>query len=234
MISDEQKNEVRQYLLSKKLPLDILIEVEDHVINQLEEVLLRNKVSFEDAFMQVKGLWQEDLQTEKYYNGNEIASFAKKIKDRETSKAFRKALLSVFLYVGFTFALSKIISKELFLHYFSYHFYLFWLVAVVFYLMNYKIYKKVHKYKSTKFSVFQNSIFFLSFSSVVFYFIAGNFSFYGAGILDFFNGNIDNFTFLVVIMIVALFYFFGFYQELKFVNVMNKLKDRLVGFNIQF
>ena len=234
MISGEQKNEVRQYLLSKKLPLDILIEVEDHVINQLEEVLLRNKVSFEDAFMQVKGLWQEDLQTEKYYNGNEIASFAKKIKDRETSKAFRKALLSVFLYVGFTFALSKIISKELFLHYFSYHFYLFWLVAVVFYLMNYKIYKKVHKYKSTKFSVFQNSIFFLSFSSVVFYFIAGNFSFYGAGILDFFNGNIDNFTFLVVIMIVALFYFFGFYQELKFVNVMNKLKDRLVGFNIQF
>ena len=100
--------------------------------------------------------------------------------------------------------------------------------------MNYKIYKKVHKYKSTKFSVFQNSIFFLSFSSVVFYFIAGNFSFYGAGILDFFNGNIDNFTLLVVIMIVALFYFFGFYQVLKFVNVMNKLKDRLVGFNIQF
>jgi len=39
MISAEQKLQIEQYLISKKLPLDILLEVKDHMILQMEDVM---------------------------------------------------------------------------------------------------------------------------------------------------------------------------------------------------
>lgn len=46
----EQKNEIRQYLLSKKLPVDLLMEVEDHFISQINEVQAEKNLSFDEAF----------------------------------------------------------------------------------------------------------------------------------------------------------------------------------------
>jgi hypothetical protein len=45
MITEPQLTEIRNYLLSKKLPIDILIEVNDHFISQILD-LQRRKLGF--------------------------------------------------------------------------------------------------------------------------------------------------------------------------------------------
>ena len=38
MLSETQLTEIRNYLLSKKLPIDILIEVNDHFVSQINDL----------------------------------------------------------------------------------------------------------------------------------------------------------------------------------------------------
>jgi hypothetical protein len=53
MITETQLTEIRNYLLSKKLPIDILIEVNDHFISQIQ-ICRDENLSFEEAFEKVK------------------------------------------------------------------------------------------------------------------------------------------------------------------------------------
>ena len=48
MITPEQTREIREYLLSKRLPIDILMEVEDHFVNQITE-LQQQDLGFSEA-----------------------------------------------------------------------------------------------------------------------------------------------------------------------------------------
>ena len=57
MFTDSQLTEIRNYLLSKKLPIDILIEVNDHFISQISDVQREENLSFEEAFEKVKTIW---------------------------------------------------------------------------------------------------------------------------------------------------------------------------------
>lgn len=52
MNSDERK--VWGYLLSKKLPIDVLIEIQDHFMSQIADLQKKNNVAFEAAFEEVK------------------------------------------------------------------------------------------------------------------------------------------------------------------------------------
>ena len=61
MLSETQLTEIRNYLLSKKLPIDILIEVNDHFISQISDVQREENLSFEEAFEKVKDDWKEEL-----------------------------------------------------------------------------------------------------------------------------------------------------------------------------
>lgn len=58
----EQKTEIRQYLLSKKLPVDLLMEVEDHFISQINEVRAEKNLSFDEAFNVAIISWYDDLK----------------------------------------------------------------------------------------------------------------------------------------------------------------------------
>ncbi len=46
MTTETQLTEIRNYLLSKKLPIDILIEVNDHFISQISRFAERRKLEF--------------------------------------------------------------------------------------------------------------------------------------------------------------------------------------------
>lgn len=59
---DRTKNEIRQYLLSKKLPVDLLMEVEDHFISQINEVQAEKNLSFDEAFNVAIISWYDDLK----------------------------------------------------------------------------------------------------------------------------------------------------------------------------
>ena len=62
MITETQLTEIRNYLLSKKLPIDILIEVNDHFISQISNLQRDENLSFDEAFEKVKENWKEDLR----------------------------------------------------------------------------------------------------------------------------------------------------------------------------
>ncbi len=59
MLSETQLTEIRNYLLSKKLPIDILIEVNDHFISQISDVQREENLSFEESFEKLKDDWKE-------------------------------------------------------------------------------------------------------------------------------------------------------------------------------
>lgn len=68
MITEQQESEIRNYLLSKKLPIDILIEVNDHFISQISDMQREENLSFEEAFEKTKLIWDKELKP--YYNGD--------------------------------------------------------------------------------------------------------------------------------------------------------------------
>jgi hypothetical protein len=50
MITETQLTEIRNYLLAKKLPIDILIEVNDHFVSQILDLQREENLGFEEAF----------------------------------------------------------------------------------------------------------------------------------------------------------------------------------------
>ena len=57
-MSDQPQSEIRNYLLSKKLPIDILMEVEDHFVAQINELQNHEQLDFNQAFEKTKNSWQ--------------------------------------------------------------------------------------------------------------------------------------------------------------------------------
>ena len=62
MITKEQKQKIIYDLLAKNLPLDLLIEVKDHMEEQLEHKIDIEEKSFEAAYEEVKKSWEKDLR----------------------------------------------------------------------------------------------------------------------------------------------------------------------------
>lgn len=58
---------IRNYLLTQKLPIDLLMEVEDHFISQIMNLMREKEMNFEEAFLQTKSQWQPELYP--YYDG---------------------------------------------------------------------------------------------------------------------------------------------------------------------
>lgn len=97
MMNEAQIWKVRNYLLSKNLPIDILIEVEDHFITQITQILQNEETDFENAFYKVKVLWEKELSFPKFniqFDLNDTTFFVKKI----TGNLLKENLKTTFLY----------------------------------------------------------------------------------------------------------------------------------------
>ena len=68
MITEIQLTEIRNYLLAKKLPIDILIEVNDHFVSQILDIQREENLGFEQAFEKTKLSWDKELKP--YYKGD--------------------------------------------------------------------------------------------------------------------------------------------------------------------
>lgn len=62
MMTKAQEKQVTDYLIFQELPLDILVEIKDHMISQIADVQLRKNLNFEDAFLNVKNHGTENLK----------------------------------------------------------------------------------------------------------------------------------------------------------------------------
>lgn len=82
MIKENELTEIRKYLLTKKLPIDILLEVQDHFISQISDLMKDENRDFNSAFDQVKETWRRELMP--YWRGEmnleDTSDFVRKIK----------------------------------------------------------------------------------------------------------------------------------------------------------
>ena len=115
-MTEHQLTEIRNYLLAKKLPIDILIEVNDHFISQINDLQKEENLSFEEAFEKVKESWKEEITP--YWKGdwdlenrNRLVRNLEKNIFKEINKQF---LPYLFLLIFLFFSLSYIVNIEIF------------------------------------------------------------------------------------------------------------------------
>ena len=109
MFTDSQLTEIRNYLLSKKLPIDILIEVNDHFVSQINDLQREENLSYEDAFEKTKESWKDELKIEFSFFGDNESKIIKRIKKKQniefltkTLKIYLPFLISSFLLANFS------------------------------------------------------------------------------------------------------------------------------------
>ena len=88
-MNDSQLTQIRTYLLDRKLPIDILMEVQDHFVSQISDLERNENVDFEEAFEKVKKSWQGELKP--YWDGGWDL--------QDNSKFLRRMYLSINLGV---------------------------------------------------------------------------------------------------------------------------------------
>ncbi|MCT3899300.1 hypothetical protein [Elizabethkingia anophelis] len=59
---ENQDKKITDYLIEKRLPLDILLEVKDHMEDQIAALETEQNLNFDDAFEQTKISWEKDLK----------------------------------------------------------------------------------------------------------------------------------------------------------------------------
>ena len=112
-MTEHQLTEIRNYLLSKKLPIDILIEVNDHFVSQINDLQREENLSFKDAFEKTKENWKEELKTTVpfYVLANKdkgaITNFEKKIRKIENYNVLKISLVISFFHLSLFFILSN-------------------------------------------------------------------------------------------------------------------------------
>jgi len=60
-----ERKQIQKYLEDKRLPLDIYMEIEDHIISQIAEMETKG-VSFQEAFLQIKTKWKKELSFQNF------------------------------------------------------------------------------------------------------------------------------------------------------------------------
>ena len=163
MITETQLTEIRNYLLSKKLPIDILIEVNDHFISQINDLQKKENLNFEEAFEKVKENWKEDLRiVYPWYVLNktvyvEQTIFEKKIKQQNDKEIIKTSIYAT-LFVIFIYFISLFLldySKFKVIHRLLIIFISAFGILPVFTNLIMNRFMYTEKYKNYKFSVFQ-------------------------------------------------------------------------------
>ena len=116
MLTETQLTKIRNYLLSKKLPIDILIEVNDHFISQINDLQKNENLSFEEAFEKVKESWKEEITP--YWKGDwdlvDKSKFLRTINKNNFNSLAKKSTINSLITIVVLSALSIILNFEIY------------------------------------------------------------------------------------------------------------------------
>lgn len=164
-MTKEQKNEVRNYFLAKKLPIDLMMEVEDHFVSQINDLQLEKNLSFDDAFNAAIISWHDDLKL--FWDGNwSLEKTSTLIKKSTQQKLFailkKSAIIGVLSYVVMVLSY-LLIPFETFRIGFVILVGLIMVFPFLIYLKEKKYFDLPKKYKDIRLSAYQTlvSIFFI-------------------------------------------------------------------------
>ena len=152
MITPEQNKEITRYLVAKNLPIDLVLEVKDHMIEQIESM---ENLCFEEAFEQVKTSWKvEFIYKFSFSRLKMLTNYEISIQKENYSKIF----LKTFCYF------TPLLIITLLLAYYNTSLYKFTIETVYYFcvivtgtllLINFKIQKTTFNTYSKRISVYQ-------------------------------------------------------------------------------
>ena len=234
MITEQQESEIRNYLLSKKLPIDILIEVNDHFVSQINDLQREENLSFKDAFEKTKNEWKYELKLRfNLLSFNYITKFENKIIQKFLTTVLLKSLgLLVLLFVLNTI-IFKNFNKDFSENYLLTLFWLGFTLSVVLIIMNYKLIKSCNSNYKKRISIYQN--YFVRFLNSGFVIIAINIFIFNNQFEKIFEAHekILNMDFsninkhYIVSNIFILFLFTGIFNLMEYKKVYKKLSTHL-------
>ena len=152
MITPEQNKEITQYLVAKNLPIDLVLEVKDHMIEQIESM---ENLCFEEAFEQVKISWKvEFIYKFSFSRLKMLTNYEISIQKENYSKIFLKTfcyftplLIITLLLAYYNTSLYKFTIETVY--------YFFFIVTGTLLLINFKIQKTTFNTYSKRISVYQ-------------------------------------------------------------------------------
>ncbi|MCJ8153646.1 hypothetical protein MKJ01_07695 [Chryseobacterium sp. SSA4.19] len=102
MITKEQEQQIIDYLILHKLPVDILLEIKDHMTSQVSDIQMSENISFDQAFLKTQKLWESEFKMTHYslFFSEEIPMIVKKIVKEKYNAILKRALLFGILSFG--------------------------------------------------------------------------------------------------------------------------------------
>ena len=235
-MNESQLTEIRNYLLTKKLPIDILLEVQDHFIAQISSIQQEENLDFEVAFANVKESWRNELTT--FYPfyflvKNEYGlrtNFEQKIRNKQQFFLLKKSFLIALIFLIFTICFF-IYFQNNFIRFLKFEigFVFVFSFSIVFYNYIFHSFAFATKSNQLRYSIFHWQTFFaFAFANIVFQFIKP----VDILILKFANGNSSFSDFLSAFLLFAVFWCFIYTSlaMLKLSQTLKKLKPFLKNF----
>ncbi|UKB83567.1 hypothetical protein LF887_21575 [Chryseobacterium sp. MEBOG06] len=114
MISEVQEGRITDYLVSQNLSLDILIEIRDHMIQQIIDVQIELNLNFEEAFTRVKESWSGEFKMVSYqlFFPMKIPLLARRIIKEKYNTFLKKSLMIALLSFGVNLMLISMAKSE--------------------------------------------------------------------------------------------------------------------------
>ena len=235
MFTDSQLSEIRNYLLSKKLPIDILIEVNDHFVSQISDLQREENLSFEEAFEKVKDDWKEELTLS--WNGSiDLSDTNPFIRDVRQQLAIEN-LISASKYTILTISLiiisALIFNKNIFKYFCLLTFLSFSIFPLFVYIKNFKKFQLARKYSNYILTLHQGGSFlFLGILGLSLQFTAKFFD-YSDEVQKLIHSGKTNFEITQILLLIigtltlTLISFFSIISQTKYIKQIEKVKPFL-------
>ena len=223
-MTELQLTEIRNYLLAKKLPIDILIEVNDHFVSQILDLQREKNLGFEDAFEKTKLSWKQELSIEIVPFGVSETKFVRRVKRKQNLDFFLFALKIFVTILISSFLISNFGNVNIFIYFFSAVLIFAFSSPMMIQILNYKDFELSRKYKKIQLNTLQNIsnigsisimyfiLFFKDFfkkSEQIFYILNGNY-------IRILNINERNATMRCIMSFILIFMFIFFSIKLYF------------------
>lgn len=117
MLTETQLTEIRNYLLSKKLPIDILIEVNDHFVSQINDLQREENLGYREALEKTKLKWSNEfiLVKKNFFSSKKIPKIIYEINKIQNINNFKKSFLISIACVFLQLILAKFLRENLYI-----------------------------------------------------------------------------------------------------------------------
>jgi hypothetical protein len=233
-MTKSEENEIRDYLMYKKLPIDILLEVNDHFIAQISDLQQTKNIDFNAAFELTKISWKEELSPYvPWFILNKShavmrTKFEQKIRRKANMNLFRISIAITIIFFLSIYFLAEFGAIEQILKFVKPILVILYFIPVFLIIYNMIVnrfaFKKVHN--NYKFSIYQWRVFLVfNLGNLGLQFMAPIRSL----ISDFQNQNFTlNFTINVIFFIIFAFMcIYTSASQIKLALTLKKIKPQL-------